>query len=119
MLRRGACCHETNAAIPEALVPFFTLFKPRHLSQTPVTFRRWHGHYKAQYQDGLRGPFIVTDPTAPTYAADQLVTLTDWYHDVSSVLLPGYMSPASGMGVMTWGRCVLLLGRWIRMIVFE
>ncbi|KAJ3321862.1 ferroxidase fet3 [Blyttiomyces sp. JEL0837] len=53
----------------------------------------WHGHYRAQYIDGLRGPLIIRNPNDPitkTYQSDQTIQLADWYHDQSDNLLAWY-----------------------------
>ncbi|CCF57353.1 hypothetical protein KAFR_0C03610 [Kazachstania africana CBS 2517] len=40
----------------------------------------YHAHNGAQYGDGLRGPFIVHDPSEPfTYDEERVVTLSDLY----------------------------------------
>lgn len=46
--------------------------------------------------DGLWGGLIIYDPTQKQFAADAVVTMTDYYHELSSKLLAVYMSPASG-----------------------
>ncbi|KAI0035616.1 laccase [Vararia minispora EC-137] len=49
----------------------------------------YHSHYRTQYCDGLRGPFVVYDPNDPhadLYDVDDastVITLADWYHFVS------------------------------------
>ncbi|CAG8434167.1 9205_t:CDS:10, partial [Scutellospora calospora] len=58
----------------------------------------YHSHYIAQvhYVDGLFGPFIVQDPLDPylsLYDFEYVVTLNDWYHNTSSVLLAEKMIP--------------------------
>ncbi|TFK71717.1 laccase 5 [Pluteus cervinus] len=46
----------------------------------------YHSHYSTQYCDGLRGPFVVYDPSDPhrrMYDVDDestVITLADWYH---------------------------------------
>ncbi|KAA1479404.1 laccase [Dentipellis sp. KUC8613] len=50
----------------------------------------YHSHYSTQYCDGLRGPLIVYDPEDPhkgLYDVDDestILTLTDWYHYLST-----------------------------------
>ncbi|KZT19046.1 multicopper oxidase [Neolentinus lepideus HHB14362 ss-1] len=50
----------------------------------------YHSHIGNQYCDGLRGPFVVYDPSDPfsdMYDVDDestIVTLADWYHVVST-----------------------------------
>ncbi|KAJ3309889.1 ferroxidase fet3 [Blyttiomyces sp. JEL0837] len=54
----------------------------------------WHGHFKAQYIDGLRGPFIIRNPSSKPvlpYDDDQTIQLADWYHEQSDNLLAWYL----------------------------
>ncbi|RHZ77601.1 hypothetical protein Glove_174g53 [Diversispora epigaea] len=56
----------------------------------------WHSHYLSQYIDGLRGPLIIHDPDDPylkDYDYEYVITLSDWYHSPSSVLLPLRLAP--------------------------
>ncbi|KAI9204098.1 Cupredoxin [Polychytrium aggregatum] len=59
----------------------------------------WHAHYKSQYVDGLRGPFIINDPSDPyksQYDTDLTVTLSDFHHKPSQELLNYYFTPNEG-----------------------
>lgn len=46
----------------------------------------YHSHYRTQYCDGLRGPFVIYDPQDPAaymYDVDDettIITLSEWYH---------------------------------------
>jgi iron transport multicopper oxidase len=54
-----------------------------------------------QYPDGLRGPFIVHDPDSPykdSYDEEIVLTLADWYHQLPSSLLKGFISYANPTG---------------------
>ncbi|CAG8596092.1 5991_t:CDS:2, partial [Diversispora eburnea] len=56
----------------------------------------WHSHYLSQYIDGLRGALIIHDPSDPylkDYDYEYVVTLSDWYHSVSSELLAKRLAP--------------------------
>ncbi|KAI8622168.1 Cupredoxin, partial [Chytriomyces sp. MP71] len=57
----------------------------------------WHAHYQSQYVNGLRGPFIISDPKDPylrSYDQDLTLTLTDFYHNSSEWLLNNvYFTP--------------------------
>lgn len=61
----------------------------------------YHSHVDAQYPDGLRGPLIVHDPENP-YAAqfdeEMVLTLSDWYHDEMTTLIPAFMSVTNPTG---------------------
>ncbi|KAK6458763.1 multicopper oxidase [Scheffersomyces xylosifermentans] len=54
----------------------------------------YHSHSGAQYSDGLRGLFIVEDdvPLAVDYDEEVTLTVSDFYHDVSGVLVKNFMS---------------------------
>lgn len=56
----------------------------------------YHSHVSTQYTDGLVGPFIVHSPSEAnvrsTYDYDQVVLIQDWYHDLSTDLLPAYLA---------------------------
>ncbi|KAI9344834.1 Cupredoxin [Zopfochytrium polystomum] len=59
----------------------------------------YHAHHKAQYVDGLRGPFIVKDSKAPfadQYDDEIVITLADLFHNKSSFLLDYFFSPNEG-----------------------
>ncbi|KAJ1956455.1 ferroxidase fet3, partial [Dipsacomyces acuminosporus] len=52
-----------------------------------------HGHYGAQYVDGIRAPLILHSPDEPhRYDEDVVLTLEDWYHKQTSDLLKQYLS---------------------------
>ncbi|RHZ77763.1 hypothetical protein Glove_173g15 [Diversispora epigaea] len=57
----------------------------------------YHSHFLAQYVDGVIGPLIVHDPKDDPYynqcQDEYVVTIGDWYHDPTSVLLPLRMAP--------------------------
>ncbi|KAL2838445.1 Cupredoxin [Aspergillus pseudoustus] len=56
----------------------------------------YHSHEMGQYPDGLRGAFIVHDPSPPfAYDDEFTITLTDFYHEQMPVLLDQYRSPAN------------------------
>ncbi|EAL94051.2 multicopper oxidase abr1 [Aspergillus fumigatus Af293] len=57
----------------------------------------YHSHEMGQYPDGLRGPFIVRDPSPPfAYDDEFTLTLTDHYHEQMSVLLQQYEADSVG-----------------------
>eukprot|EP00775_Hariotina_reticulata_P010938 gene10938-11092_t len=59
--------------------------------QEPLSIH-WHGILQI---DGLWGQMIIKDPSAPQFEVDTVVTVNDWYHQLSNVLLKEYLSPAS------------------------
>ncbi|XXG97247.1 hypothetical protein Hte_003543 [Hypoxylon texense] len=60
--------------------------------------------YNFTYPDGLRGPLIIHDPDSPfldTYYQQEneiVLTVSDWYHDQMSDLLPGFISKGNPTG---------------------
>ncbi|KAG2743690.1 multicopper oxidase [Suillus brevipes Sb2] len=52
----------------------------------------YHSHYSVQYCDGLRGPLVIYDPQDPMahmYDVDDastVITISDWYHHLATVL---------------------------------
>ncbi|KAJ3402771.1 laccase [Chytriomyces hyalinus] len=65
----------------------------------------WHAHYASQYVDGIRGPFIIHDPTDPylsRYDEEIIVSLSDNWHADAQTVLKGYVfaydpAPDSGL----------------------
>ncbi|THV04436.1 laccase [Dendrothele bispora CBS 962.96] len=61
----------------------------------------WHSHFRTQYCDGLRGPFIVydsEDPHADLYDIDDentIITLADWFHISTNTLVMTPGAPRS------------------------
>lgn len=56
----------------------------------------YHSHSPGQYADGLRGPLIIHDPKAPfagKYDGELVLSLADWYHSQTPVLIPQYLDP--------------------------
>jgi FtsP/CotA-like multicopper oxidase with cupredoxin domain len=56
----------------------------------------YHSHLSTQYTDGIVGPLIVHAPeeaeARKDYDVDQILLISDWYHDLSGALLPGYLA---------------------------
>ncbi|KAF0381436.1 extracellular dihydrogeodin oxidase/laccase [Gigaspora margarita] len=51
----------------------------------------YHSHFLAQIVDGLRGPLIIYNPKDPYYGKydyEYVMTLSDWYHTPTGILLP-------------------------------
>lgn len=59
----------------------------------------YHSHDKGQYPDGLRAPFVVTDPDFPYQYDEELVlSVSDWYHHEMHVLIPKFFNKANPSG---------------------
>lgn len=39
---------------------------------------RYHSHFGNQYVDGIKGVFVVNDPTSTTAYAESVLQVTDW-----------------------------------------
>ena len=57
----------------------------------------WHGHHAGQYIDGLRGAFIIKNPSPPYGAVDNdvIITLSDHYHKQAPDLINYFQSVAN------------------------
>ena len=58
----------------------------------------YHAHFSTTRLDGLFGPVVVHSPKERIdleYATDRVVMVQDYYHDLSSSLLPRYLSPSN------------------------
>ncbi|KAG6844817.1 Acyl-coenzyme A oxidase 2 [Tephrocybe sp. NHM501043] len=68
----------------------------------------YHSHLSTQYCDGLRGPFIIYDPSDPhksLYDVDNestIITLSDWYHEPA---------PSANGGLPLVSQAVLINGK--------
>ncbi|KAF1805378.1 Cupredoxin [Mucor lusitanicus] len=59
-----------------------------------------HSHFKVQYMDGLRVPLVVYDSNEPfEYDQDEIITVSDWYHEDSYTNLEQYMNEDNLDGV--------------------
>lgn len=61
----------------------------------------YHSHVRGQYPDGLRGPLIINDPDSPfkdQYDEELVLTVSDWYHDQMTSLLPQFINKANPSG---------------------
>lgn len=61
----------------------------------------YHSHDKGQYPDGLRAPFIITDPNFPYQSQvdeELVISVSDWYHGQMSDLIPQFINLANPTG---------------------
>lgn len=59
----------------------------------------YHSHDKGQYPDGLRAPFITSDPDFPYKFDEEIVlSVSDWYHEEMQVLIPKLLNKANPTG---------------------
>ncbi|CEJ82224.1 Putative Iron transport multicopper oxidase FET3 [[Torrubiella] hemipterigena] len=81
-------------------IPVGSSFTYNFTVEQPGTYW-YHSHTNAQYPDGLRAPFIVNDPKSPyngKYDHEQVLTLSDWYHDEMQDMIPVFMSKVNPSG---------------------
>jgi FtsP/CotA-like multicopper oxidase with cupredoxin domain len=57
----------------------------------------YHAHYSTIYQDGLVGPLIIHGRNETDYnvQGDLVLMVSDWYHNFSTDLLPGFFAPGN------------------------
>ena len=56
----------------------------------------YHSHHAMQYADGLKGVLIIQDPADPWqtfYDDEEILQLTDWYHQPAQITLIPYINP--------------------------
>ncbi|RKF58621.1 Iron transport multicopper oxidase FET3 [Golovinomyces cichoracearum] len=59
----------------------------------------YHSHTKGQYPDGLRAPFIITDPDSPYNSHEELIlSVSDWYHEEMTTIIPKFLSRTNPSG---------------------
>lgn len=74
----------------------------------------YHSHYKGQYPDGLRAPFIVSDPNYPykgQFDEEIVLSVSDWYHQEVQVLIPQFMNKDNPTGAEPVPQSALLNDR--------
>lgn len=70
---------------------------PAQLTQAGTYW--YHSHDKGQYPDGLRAPFIISDPDFPYEYDEQFVlSVSDWYHEDMQVVIPKFINKANPTG---------------------
>lgn len=88
------------AGATQCPIPVGSSFTYNFTVEQPGTYW-YHSHTNAQYPDGLRAPFIVNDPKSPyngKYDHEQVLTLSDWYHDEMQDMIPVFMSKVNPSG---------------------
>ncbi|CZT07469.1 probable iron transport multicopper oxidase FET3 precursor [Rhynchosporium agropyri] len=61
----------------------------------------YHSHNMGQYPDGLRAPFIISDPEFPykdKVDEEIVLSVSDWYHDQMATLKPKFLNKANPTG---------------------
>lgn len=54
----------------------------------------YHAHSGSEYGDGLRGPLLIheTEDLPFSYDKEEVITVSDWYHEQTSVLMKGFLN---------------------------
>ncbi|KAF2396460.1 iron transport multicopper oxidase FET3 [Trichodelitschia bisporula] len=98
---RGQTEMDGAAGVTQCSIPPGSSFTYNFTVDQPGTYW-YHSHVKAQYPEGLRGPFIVHDPDMPfkdQYDEEIVLPLSDWYHQmVSTTLMSRFISFANPTG---------------------
>ncbi|KAI6249163.1 Iron transport multicopper oxidase fetC [Erysiphe necator] len=69
----------------------------------------YHSHDKGQYPDGLRAPFVITDPNSPYKADEELIlSVSDWYHEEMTTIIPRFLSKNNPTGAEPVPQAALL-----------
>ncbi|KAL5352487.1 ferroxidase fet3 [Pseudogymnoascus australis] len=61
----------------------------------------YHSHFRGQYPDGIRAPLIISDPKSPfkdMYDEEFVLSVSDWYHDQMTDLIPKFLNKANPTG---------------------
>lgn len=75
------------------------LCSPRQVNQAGTYW--YHSHDQGQYPDGLRAPFIISDPDFPykdQVDEEFVLSVSDWYHDQMATLIPKFINVANPTG---------------------
>ncbi|OBT89259.1 hypothetical protein VE02_02612 [Pseudogymnoascus sp. 03VT05] len=75
-------------------------FKYNFTIDQPGTYW-YHSHFRGQYPDGIRAPLIISDPKSPfkdMYDEEVVVSVSDWYHDQMTDLIPKFLNKANPTG---------------------
>ncbi|KAK5142357.1 hypothetical protein LTR04_002261 [Oleoguttula sp. CCFEE 6159] len=93
--QRGTNGYDGPPGVVQCPIPPGSSFQYSFTVAQPGTYW-YHSHAAGQYPDGLRAPFIVSDPKSPysgQYDAELVLSMSDWYHDQMPGLLASYVDP--------------------------
>lgn len=99
LFMNGTNSMDGTSGIVQCAIPPDGLFKYEFTVDQVGTYW-YHSHQQSQYPDGLRGALVVHDPNSPLrdmYDDEILLTLSDWYHEQTTEILPKYMRPDNNM----------------------
>ena len=96
VFQNGTNCMDGTAGVTQCPVPPGRSFLYNFTIDNQYGTYWYHSNYGMQYTGGLLGPFIVHAPeeeqARERYDFDQVILLSDWYHDRSVALLPTYLA---------------------------
>ncbi|ESZ96207.1 multicopper like protein [Sclerotinia borealis F-4128] len=109
LFMNGATQMDGPAQVSQCGIPAGSQFVYNFTVNQPGTYW-YHSHDKGQYPDGLRAPFIITDPDFP-YAnnvdAEFVLSVSDWYHEEMQLWLPRFIGVANPTGAEPVPQAVL------------
>ncbi|KAI1637300.1 Cupredoxin [Biscogniauxia mediterranea] len=100
LFMNGTTQMDGPAQVSQCSIPPGSSFTYNFTINQPGTYW-YHSHTRAQYPDGLRGPLVINDPDSPflgMYDEEFVLTVSDWYHDQMTDLLPGFISKNNPTG---------------------
>ncbi|KAI1754910.1 Cupredoxin [Xylaria castorea] len=100
LFMNGTAHMDGPSQVSQCSIPPGSSFTYNFTINQPGTYW-YHSHTGGQYPDGLRGPLIVHDPKSPflgQYDEEIVLTVSDWYHEQMSVMLPAFNSKSNPTG---------------------
>jgi FtsP/CotA-like multicopper oxidase with cupredoxin domain len=96
LFQNGTNWMDGTAGITQCPVPPGQSFLYNFTVQNQFGTYWYHAHVATQYVDGIVGPLIIHAPeevqTQAQYDYDQVILVQDWYHDLTSALVEGYLA---------------------------
>ncbi|KAF7899096.1 uncharacterized protein EAF01_008309 [Botrytis porri] len=110
LFMNGSTYMDGPAQVSQCGIPSGSQFVYNFTVNQPGTYW-YHSHDRGQYPDGLRAPFIVTDPNFP-YAGEVdeefVLSVSDWYHEEMQVWIPKFIGVENPTGAEPVPQAVLL-----------
>ncbi|KAH6695486.1 Cupredoxin [Plectosphaerella plurivora] len=100
LFMNGTTHMDGPAQVTQCEIPPGVSFTYNFTIDQPGTYW-YHSHTHSQYPDGLRGPLIIHDLDSPykdAYDEEMILTLSDWYHDQMTTLIPKFMAKSNPTG---------------------
>ncbi|TVY31799.1 Iron transport multicopper oxidase [Lachnellula subtilissima] len=100
LFQNGTAAMDGPAMVSQCGIPAGSQFTYNFTVNQAGTYW-YHSHIHGQYPDGLRGPFIISDPDYPykdQVDEEMVISLSDWYHDEMATLIPQFINVANPTG---------------------